>query len=262
MARGQKDKLYRSFNKGLITEAGFLTYPEDASIDELNTVLHRKGNRTRRLGIDYEPNDITGWVEQEAHPDATITEFFWRAAGNKVEHNFLVLQIDERLYFFDASADPLSSGGKDFTYNMFEGFRSPTATVEDVRSKHVSFASGKGILFVAHEYCDPFTIEYNPTTDTISPIRVQIMMRDFDGVNDNLANDEEPRTLSKEHHYNLRNQGWVPPGSPSVQGAVPGATPGPSSPIGSGSIGSGGGIGSFYNPYTGMDRAEDDGFPS
>ena len=45
---------YRSFVKGLITEANQLTFPDNASIDESNFVLNRDGSRSRRLGVDYE----------------------------------------------------------------------------------------------------------------------------------------------------------------------------------------------------------------
>lgn len=54
MSRAETTKLYRTFVKGMITEASPLTYPEDASYDEDNMILYRKGNRSRRLGIDFE----------------------------------------------------------------------------------------------------------------------------------------------------------------------------------------------------------------
>ena len=38
----------------MITEASPLTYPEDASYDEDNMILYRKGNRSRRFGVDFE----------------------------------------------------------------------------------------------------------------------------------------------------------------------------------------------------------------
>lgn len=38
MAAGN-EKVYRSFTKGLVTEASPLTFPENASIDERNFVL-------------------------------------------------------------------------------------------------------------------------------------------------------------------------------------------------------------------------------
>jgi hypothetical protein len=115
-------------------------------------------------------------------------------------------------------------------------------------------ASGKGHLFVVQEFIDPVTVTYNLEDDDITSIRIWIMMRDFDGVNDGLPNDVEPVTLSKEHHYNLRNQGWVVPGSPSVQSSTPSDPPPPSGgdpapdpddPEADG------GSGSYYDPYTG-----------
>jgi hypothetical protein len=41
-------------NKGLNTEAGELTFPEGASVDELNFQLERDGSRRRRLGLKFE----------------------------------------------------------------------------------------------------------------------------------------------------------------------------------------------------------------
>jgi hypothetical protein len=100
-------------------------------------------------------------------------------------------------------------------------------------------AAGKGFLFIAHPFCDPLVAEYDHDTDTLTVVKIVIQVRDFDGVNDGLANDEEPTTLSPEHHYNLRNQGWVEPGS--SDGSLGGGTEGGASvsdPI-------------HYDPYTG-----------
>jgi hypothetical protein len=217
--RGQLNKLYRSFNKGLITEAGFLTYPEDASTDELNTILYKAGNRSRRFGIDYEDNStaisLPGLTE-----DSITTEYLWKAPDDIGTLNFLVVQVDNILHFFDMSASPLSSGHKSFTINL-HNFRAANITNDQVSSERVQMAGGKGYLFVASQYIDPFTVEYNQTTDTVNAVRVFILMRDFDGISDGLPNDAEPTTLTKEHHYNLKNQGWVTPGTPSVQTTTP-----------------------------------------
>ena len=115
MTRGKQDKLYRSFNKGLITEAGFLTYPEDASIDELNTVIYRKGNRSRRAGIDYEDNSTEVTFEAGTSDNSVTNEYYWKAPGDRGSLNFLVIQVDTKLYFFDSSVSPLSEGKKAFT---------------------------------------------------------------------------------------------------------------------------------------------------
>jgi len=235
--RGQTNKLYRTFVKGLITEAGFLTYPEDASTDELNTVLHRKGNRSRRLGMDFEP-DSTASVITDYTEDDTTNEYFWKAVANKADTNFLVVQVGDKLHFYDASSSPLSEGKKSFTVDL-QAYKAPTATASDVRGHTVQMTAGKGYLFAAQEFIDPIVIEYDADTDTISTVKIVIQVRDFDGVNDGLANDQEPTTLSAEHHYNLKNQGWVQPGTPAVQG----------------SDGTGGDpVHVYYDPYTGDTR--------
>lgn len=247
MARGQQNKLYRTFNKGLITEAGFLTYPEDASTDELNTVIHRKGNRSRRFGLDYEP-DSTAVSLLTYGSDEVTSEFLWRAVANKSSINFLCVQVGNKIHFFDASSEPISSGQKSFTVDL-DTYKSSIATLAQVRGTHVHMASGKGYLFIVQEYLDPIVVDYDVDEDNITVVRVRIQVRDFDGVNDGLANDEEPTSLSAEHHYNLRNQGWVEPGTyPDYGGGETG---------GSGGDYTGGGAipdqdtTETYDPYTG-----------
>lgn len=264
MPQVKATKFVKSFVKGLITEAGYLTYPEDASTDELNTVLHLKGNRSRRLGIDFE-DDSTNVVFSPFTEDDVTNEFFWRSVDNKANLNFLVMQVGYKVYFFDASVSPLSEGIKSFSLNLLS-YKSPTATTNDVRFGRVDFAVGKGYLFVVGDYIDPLSIEYDQDTDTISTLRIIIQTRDFDGVDDGLTNDAEPTYLSNTHHYNLRNQGWVRTGTNSVQPNYP-TEPDVSTPVQPeggdtnlpGDAGGGGGTnppsdgygGGSYNPRTG-----------
>lgn len=56
MARGKADKEYRSFVRGLITEATGLTYPEGSCRDLDNIDLGLDGSARRRLGIAQEPD--------------------------------------------------------------------------------------------------------------------------------------------------------------------------------------------------------------
>lgn len=214
MSRAKTTKLYRTFVRGLITEAGLLTYPEDSSTDELNTVLFRKGNRTRRLGFDYESGSTSFSLDTDDHATRT-NEFSWNNVGNKANTNFLVVQTGRRISFFDTSKTPLSSGKFSFTIDLYD-FRSPTATLDLIRTNYAQFSAGRGYLFVAHPFCDPFMVEYDEEEGTFTSTKINIQIRDFVGLDDQLAPDEEPKTLTKEHHYNLKNQGWV---SPNNEGA-------------------------------------------
>lgn len=265
MPQAKATKFVRSFVKGLVTEAGYLNYPEDASKDELNTLLHVRGNRSRRPGLDFEEDStattFTGFT------DADITgEFFWRSVDNDASINFLVVQIANHVYFYDASVNPLSAGKVGYALDL-NNYKSPTATLNDVSTTRCDFSIGKGFLFIVQEYCDPISLEYDKETATFSPIRIILQVRDFDGLNDQLSNDAEPSFLSDEHHYNLRNQGWVRSGTNSVQPNYPTEegvnTPGTSPPddtgsgAGAGSGGGGGGLGGggygggAYNPFDG-----------
>lgn len=208
MARAKTNKLYRTFVKGLITEAGYLTYPEDASTAELNTVLSRKGNRTRRLGINFEDGHTL--VSIPFRSTDAIQEYLWSNANNDPGQNFIAIQVGSKVHFFVIDEGPVSNNKAPFIVDLLD-YKTPGSTTEDIRTTPASFASGAGYLFVCHENCHPLNVEFKPETNSIVVVSMIIQIRDLDGVDDGLANDMEPTTLSKEHHYNLLNQGWGPP---------------------------------------------------
>lgn len=217
MARAEQVKLYRSFVKGLITEASYLTYPEDSSVDELNTTPSRKGNRTRRFGIDYEDN----FIFNELAFDTTkkVNEFVWKAVNNDGGTNFLCLQVGAIVRFFSLEESPISDSLKAFSIDLTT-YVASGVSLANVSLADCEFASGKGYLFIVNPYIDPISVEYDKITNTVSVTKISIQVRDFEGLNDNLANDEEPAALTKEHKYNLMNQGWVTPGRYVVPGGV------------------------------------------
>jgi hypothetical protein len=248
MARGKVNKLYRTFAKGLITEAGPLTYPENASLDELNTILKRKGSRSRRFGIEYEPG-FTAGVDTGSFGAASISvEYVWHTVASDASINFLCVQSGDTIRFFDMAERPIIDGLKSFTIDLTD-HKVATASNIDVRTTPCQMVGGKGFLFVCQEYIEPFVIEYDPDTDTISTTTIIIQIRDYDGVDDGLANDEEPTTLTAEHLYNLRNQGWVGPGTGTL--GPTGPTPVPPPPP-SGDPG-------YYDPWSGEFRTVSEG---
>lgn len=203
--RSQTTKLYRTYVKGLITEASPLTYPEDTSIDEDNCLIFPKGNRTRRLGADFEDSYQLS-THEIADPSTTpIVEFVWSSVNNDALTSFLCTQVGGVIYFYNIYASPISSGLKSFSVDL-TSYAASGAT--DIESSPIQMDSGKGFLFVAGEKINPLVIEYDPDTDTIDVEAIDILIRDFEGVDDGLGVDEEPTTLSAEHQYNLQNQGW------------------------------------------------------
>lgn len=220
MARAKTNRLYRTFVKGLITEASPLTYPEDATISEDNCEIFRKGNRSRRLGVGYESENAR--LSSYSVPAASIGQratrtYRWESAAQKGNINFLVHRIGSALYFYDMAFDTLSAGLKPFSVDL-SVFQAENST--NFASSEISMVGGKGYLFVVGSSINPFLVEYNPQTDTISTQRIYVQIRDFKGVDDGLANDEEPTTLSNAHKYNLMNQGWVDPRNSGSGGTV------------------------------------------
>jgi hypothetical protein len=204
--RAQSTKLYRTFVKGLITEASPLTFPENTSLDEDNCLIFTKGNRTRRLGANYETSSVLSAFQVASMAETPIVEYAWNSVNNSALTSFLCLQVGGTIYFFDMYEAPISGAMKSFTVDL-TAYPAPGAT--SIETSPIQMTSGKGYLFIAGEKILPLSVEYIEDTDTIEVETINILIRDFEGVDDDLAVDEEPSTLSAEHHYNLKNQGWV-----------------------------------------------------
>ncbi len=207
MARARQNKNYFTFVGGLNTEATELTFPENASIDEANFALRKSGLRQRRLGIDYEGGfSLSSNIDITQFQDRTITTHDWDAVGGDSQVNFQVVQIGETIYFHSKGSASISANAKSFTIdlNTYKVSASPTIGVEPI---DVTF--GLGNLFVASKEIEPFYVEYDADLDSISATQINIKVRDFDGADDGLTIDDRPATLSDEHNYNLKNQGWL-----------------------------------------------------
>ena len=219
MARANSNKLYRNFQKGLITEASFLNYPENACTDMDNVMISYKGNLYRRPGMNYDANASLVPIGMSSTNLASwaFTSFLWESVANESTRNFEVQQVGSTLHFFDVSVSPLSSGKKSFTVNLLTSLASGYTSAQ-AANEPVQMACGKGFLFVVSKAIYPTLVEYRPDTDQITTTRVYIQVRDFDGIDDGLANDEEPTTLSNAHKYNLYNQGWLAPNNDGTTG--------------------------------------------
>jgi hypothetical protein len=201
MAKGT-EKLYRTFVKGIITEASPLTYPENASIDEDNFVLNRDGSRSRRLGIDYE---LSYYLKATGLGSSTITtgkQSFhkWESPGGDTSVSIGIIRIAERLWFIDLLTTNPSN-------NFLNGGNYITLT--GLNKADIDTAVINNSLIVSSSDLDaPILLTYNVTAQTVSQESLIIKVRDIWGVDDGLDLTERPTTLSNEHKYNLRNQGW------------------------------------------------------
>jgi len=240
MSRAETNRLYTNFTKGLITEASPLAYPEGASIDENNMEMLTNGDRVRRYGFDsiQSVGKLTKITVGNRNYTTKVYNHIWKTAANDINTDFLVTFVGGVVYFdliTGVSSELPEYTRKAFTIDL-SAYKITGATNTQVDTNFVGFTSGKGALFIVNKYIEPLRVEYNLTTDSITVIPIQIKVRDHYGIDDGLAVDQDPLTLSIQHHYNLLNQGWeysgggltTPPGS---TGSGPGGTVVPTDPV-------------------------------
>lgn len=212
MAEAVAVKLYNNFTRGLITEAEALTYPDNSCQDMDNVIVYRKGDIQRRYGLDLEAgSSLSSYTFTQTQIQTwAFHEFKWESVALVSGLNFLVLQTGSTLHFYDLSFVPLSGGVKSFTVDLTQ-YIAPGFTAAQVATVECSFCFGRGSLFCGNMFIDPIQVIYAPGTDTILVSRIIIQVRDLVGVDDGLAPNEQPTTLSNLHKYNLQNQGWNAP---------------------------------------------------
>lgn len=220
MVRQLGQASYVTFVKGLNTEAGPLTFPENCTIEDINCVLTLKGSHKRRYGIKQElegkPLNIgSNILSYNDFKEFAFNTYTWKAPGNVGAKSFLVMQVNDKLFFYDISQNlPLPLTGFSTSLDL-----SSLIVDKDLFKKTgCSFASGKGFLFIAGKGLEPCYVEYKPDTSSLEIKKLLLRIRDTTGVDDGLDNNTQPTTLSDEHLYNLINQGWLYGGTSSIIG--------------------------------------------
>lgn len=192
--------------RGFVTEFTPVAFPQEAAIDVDNCIIDSDGSVRRRGGIDLEQqfrlNSVAGGIINESEiPTIGLSNHLWEFVSNSGTLNIVVFQVGVRLQMFAqfgaVSANLL--GEVDLT---------PFAVnVAKLQVTKVQVASGLGDLYVVNEHMDPVRITFDGTTFT--PTKINLRIRDFEGLEDNLKIDERPTALFRNHYYNLKNQGWT-----------------------------------------------------
>lgn len=200
MAKGRIE--FNTFVKGLMTEAGPLTYPEGASLEEQNFVLNRDGSRQRRFGIDFEENHLPQ-VTTAIESDRVLTTHSWDNPGNSGGLSFLVVQDGEYLRVYNANSETISREKIAFSTGSY--LHTLTNWDDEVEASTTSI---DGELFIVGSNTEVVALTYDVITEQINVRTFSLEMRDLWGVDDGLGTSERPDGLSHAHYYNLRNQGW------------------------------------------------------
>lgn len=194
-----------NFVNGLITEATGLNFPPNACTETYDCEFNVDGSVNRRLGFDFEQGFSTKTIDRT---NSVVASYLWRNVSGDGDVTVVVLQVGNTLYFYKTTEDAFSDGAISDTVTLTSVTSAPTPeTIE------CQFSDGNGLLFVTHPYCDPFYVEYDTSTDTVTSTTITINIRDFEGSTaDSLDVDERPTTtlaaMDADHEYNLRNQGW------------------------------------------------------
>ena len=198
-----------NFTKGLITESTGLNFPENAATDTDNCTYTLIGDVLRREGIN---NEVNGTGNTVSRTNKAISTYKWNNAGGDGLTQVVVEQVGATLYFYKSSsatvASPLSSQILASTVDV-SSFVANSGTFDS--TLECQYSDGNGYLFVYQPTCDPFYCTYSTGVVTGNKINVQI--RDFNGVPEGTGVTTRPTVLTKEHNYNLTNQGWTSGGA-------------------------------------------------
>lgn len=172
MPRSYQPVEFNTFVGGLVTEATPLTFPANASLDEENFVLNNTGLRTRRLGFDYEQDFVivdSGQILLDGQ-ELVFNSYKWDNVGGNPSRTFIVVQIQNRIHFFDGTVQPISNsliGSLDYNLNP---------------PSNMSFASVDGRLVVVTGGKSVDVYSYEDSGFTV--LSKRLLIRDLFGVTD------------------------------------------------------------------------------
>lgn len=193
-----------TFVKGLITEASPLTFPDNASLDELNFILNKDGSRQRRLGMEFKEGSVEMTLPVGAVDGIKINTFKWEGVGGDPLKTAIVVQCGKSIYLIDA-------GNPGSTYEA-------TFVIGSSDLVDISMTSVDGVLVCASGDKQISAIDYKD--GAYSKTSQFLKIRDLFGVEDVVGGkdllspeylEERPTTLTSAHVYNLRNQTFAIP---------------------------------------------------
>lgn len=190
MARASGQKDYVSLNKGLITEASPLAFPEGATSSEVNFTINKNGLiRERRKGFQrvYDQSSV--------YPgDNSVLEnmFYWRGSG------YVIAIITN-----DTPETYLRIHAMNETFVDIANIKIADARV----STQIAELTNYLVVTLSNED-KPILLAYNEDEATIDVSTITLHVRDFELVDDDLAASTNPSTLTDNHKYNLYNAGW------------------------------------------------------
>lgn len=221
MPQEPQQKIVNKFNKGLLTEFSELGFPEDASIDELNCDLLKAGNRTRRLGVEFE----TGYeftAETYSKTGTAQIVGMWKNVGENPTLEYIVVQVGAELIFYEnaditsGAAVPVSNSDSS-VYKINLGNFAVAGSGVTLQNTIVETTYIKGVLIVVGEGIEAFYVQRNSSTGAFTETVISFKERDFEWLTSPI---DDLFTISSASPANTRiydtyNAGWT-----NVQGGT------------------------------------------
>ena len=204
MPQSLNQKAVNNFIRGLITEAGEMTFPDGASVDERNCDLRRDGSRRRRLGVQTEVGSVlSNFTVSDSEIIATGD---WVNVAGNADLEFLVVQKGSTLYFYNKADLPNSNQLENGSVNLSSYEHSGSSGAETIKCQ---FTSIKGNLVVSSPAIEAIAIEYNTSTETFSATQINFLVRDFEWQGNTSTYYNDDSTPSQNRKYDAKNAGWA-----------------------------------------------------
>lgn len=200
------------FNKGLLTEFTELDFPTEASVDELNCDLFKAGNRTKRLGMNYE-DDFE--LSTDTYSEGSLFHVgTWVNVGDNASLEYLVVQVSNKLRFYRKGAVPLSSGAvpvsdvdpTEYQINLSD-YNAPGGT--GASSSKVDMAAIEGGLVVVSPQIESIYITRDNSTGIFTVEQIEHQIRDLGVYSDPDLRFEDVASPSAQRIYDTENAGWT-----------------------------------------------------
>jgi len=202
MPQSLTQKAVNNFVRGLITESAELTFPEGASVDELNCDLRRDGTRRRRLGVKYEESNVlSSYTLTTTHVTATGT---WTNVGGNSDLEFFVVQTGNMLRFYNKASTPFS--------NQLVGSVNIAGYGSNTELNKCQFTSTKGVLVVTSPTLNTGYIRYDTSFPNLFAFyQITFNVRDYEWQEDNITDYFDAVSTSNldvTRLYDTYNAGW------------------------------------------------------
>lgn len=198
----QAYSIYNDFSKGLITDSNNINQDPNTATKLDNFIINNNGTISKRKGLEVEGSFDTQIELPEELKNKNINTYVWHNVKNQ-NISLFVVQVGERLYFYEYSEDIASMKFAD-EINLIDFLTSARLLFEDLK---LTFTEIKGRLLCTHSQVTPFYIDFIDG-EIKTHIIDDLAVRDYYGVEDGLGLFDRPTEITKEHLYNLYNQGW------------------------------------------------------